>query len=659
MKLPLIAQASPTDSRPRPPLYARPWFISLLLATVTFLVFRQVTTFPFVEFDDQDYVVANARVQGGLSAENVVWAFGASYASNWHPITWISHMLDVELFGTEAAGPHLVNLLLHLGNTLLLFAFWRQATGALWRSAFVAALFALHPLHVESVAWISERKDVLSTFFALLTLLAYVRYTRAILAVETTGTEPPQDPQTTGTAGKPVEDAASPARPARFHYALAVGWFALGLMSKPMLVSLPLLLLLLDYWPLHRFAPQSAREAWMGAWALIREKIPFFGFSAASCLLTVIAQDQGGAVRSLARFSLNARFGNALVAYARYLGKTLWPAQLSLLYPHPGHWPVASVFLASLLLAGLCLLAWRARRRFPYALTGWYWFFISLVPVIGLIQVGEQSMADRYMYLPSIGLFAAAAWGGAEVLAGFGIGRAGAVAVAGLALAACTVRTMGQLPCWRDTESLYRHALAVTGNNPGIQRFLAFHYYNLGNAAKEAGHLEEAIANYHRSMELDPQSSLAHNNLGMALQNAGRLQEAIPEYFRAIELSPTNANARNNIGVALAAAGNLDEAIRQFSESVRLVPNNPGAHNNLGALLFRQGKFAEAVTEYAAAARLAPGNPAVHDNLGDALARLGRTEEATACYRRALQLDPNDPVARKRLSSSPAPKPGP
>ena len=635
------APAPPEESSP---LFSRPWFVSLVLAVVTFAVFRQVTTYPFVEFDDQDYILSNPHVQGGLSPQNVAWAFGSSYASNWHPVTWISHMLDADLFGPNAAGPHLVNLLLHIANTLLLFAFWRQATGALWRSAFVAALFALHPLHVESVAWVAERKDVLSGLFALLTLLAYLRYTR----LKASGAPPalaPAAPQ----AG--AGSAAAPPRPPGFYYLLALGWFALGLMSKPMLVTFPILLLLLDYWPLRRFTPGSSREAATQGWTLVREKLPFLGLAAMSCLLTLVAQQQGGALRSLARFSLSARIENALVSYARYLGKTFWPVNLSLLYPHPGHWSLVSVVLSTLLLLGLCAAALLIRRRLPYAFSGWYWFFISLVPVIGLVQVGEQSMADRYMYLPSIGLFAALAWGGAALLARCRVTGAGAAVVPALVLVTCAVVTTRQVPHWRDTESLYLRAIAVTSPNPSAVRFLAYHYYNLGNAAKDAGHFDEAIARYRRSLELDPGSSLTHNNLGMAIQNSGHVDEAIAEYIRAVQLQPGNANARNNLGVALAAIGRADEAVQQLTESVRLDPNNAGAHNNLGALLFRQGKFTEAIPEYTEAVRLSPGSPAVLDNLGDALARAGRGEEAGAAFRRALQLNPNDPVARKRLSS--------
>lgn len=650
MKLrPDLAQPAPAPTEELPPLVFRPWFISLVLALVTFAVFRQVTSFPFVEFDDQEYILSNPHVQGGLTAGNVAWALSSSYASNWHPVTWLSHMLDVDLFGLDASGPHLVNLLLHIANTLLLFAFWRRATGALWRSAFVAALFALHPLHVESVAWVAERKDVLSTLFALLTLLAYERYCRGKAVAEAGAAGAPAPAPVTGSGDSQATAAEAAARPPFVYYALALGGFALGLMSKAMLVSLPLLFLLLDYWPLQRFQPRSVREALVKGWALLREKFPFFGLAAASCLLTVVAQHQGGALQSLTRLSFNARAGNAVVSYARYLEKTVWPVNLSLLYPHPGQWPVAYIALATLLLAALSVAALLMRRRYPYALVGWYWFFIALVPVIGLVQVGAQSMADRYMYIPSIGLFVAAAWGGAGLLAHYRVSGAAAAVLPGLVLVACAVRTTVQVPHWRDTESLYRQAIAASGRNPAAERFLAYHYYNLGNAAKAAGRLEEAIARYRGSLEIDPQNSLVHNNLGMALQNSGRLAEAIPEYVRAVELSPTNANARNNLGVALASSGNAPEATRQLAESVRLDPSNAEAHNNLGALLFRQGKFTEAVAEYSQAARLAPGNPAVYDNLGDALARAGRAAEAAASYRQALKLNPNDPVALKRL----------
>lgn len=288
-------------------MFVQPWFISLLLAVATFAVFQSVSTFPFVELDDHAYVMSNPHVQGGLTAENVIWAFGACYSSNWHPLTWLSHMLDVELFGSGAAGPHLVNLLFHIANTLLLFAFLRRTTGALWRSALVAGLFALHPLHVESVAWVAERKDVLSTFCGLLALIAYARFT------QTSGARQVGRTKLGAAAATP-----KPGRSPRFYYALALGWFALGLTSKPMLVSLPILLLLLDYWPLGRFGAGSAREAWDQSRGLVLEKVPFLGLALASCVVTLVAQSQGGAVQSLEHYSIGERVGNALVAYARY-----------------------------------------------------------------------------------------------------------------------------------------------------------------------------------------------------------------------------------------------------------------------------------------------------------------------------------------------------
>jgi len=614
------------DADDRVPLYQRPWFAGLVLAVLTFGVFQQVTSYPFVEFDDQDYVVSNPHVQGGLSGADLAWAFTSTHASNWHPITWISHMLDVQLFGQNAAGPHLVNLLWHIANALLLLSFLRKATGQNWPSAFAAALFALHPLHVESVAWVAERKDVLSTCFALLTLHAYLDYTRAR-----------------------APGGAAPGRPARFHYGLALFWFALGLMSKPMLVSLPLLLLLVDYWPLGRFSKGAA-----AARVLLWEKLPFVALSALSCGMTLFAQYHGGAVQDFAHLPVQARVANALVSFSRYLGKTVLPLHLSILYPYPGNWPWVSVLLSALLLVAVSAAAVCLRRRFPALVVGWFWFVISLLPVIGLVQVGEQSMADRYMYIPSIGLFAAIAWLGAAAAARLALAPSAVGGIAGVLLAGCAARTMVQVPYWRDTESLYLHALATGGPNPTVVRFLAYHYYNLGNAAKEAGNAEEAIVRYRGSLKMDPQNSLAHNNLGMVYQAIGRIRDAIPEYGKAVELSPTNAHARNNLGVALAAGGNLEEAAKQLVESARLAPDNAEAHNNLGALYFRQGKFKEAVPEYEAAARLAPGNPGVLDNLGDALARLGRPEEAQSAYRKALGIDPGDPVAQKRLGIGPA-----
>ena len=684
------------------------WCLPLLLAAALW-AFWPVLHSDFVELDDFLYVQDNPQVLGGLTAQNLAWAFTTVHAHNWHPVTWISHMLDATLFGPRAGaeGPHLVNLGLHLGNTLLLFAFWRRTTGALWRSALVAGLFALHPLRVESVAWISERKDVLSAFFFLLTLLAYRRYvgsgcSRApenqnpnaaaqisALELQASSLKPQASSPKPQTSSLPPSAAAvptpsellrrtgeppasSPQPPAFPYYVLALVLFALGLMSKPMVVSLPVVLLLLDYWPLGRWQWTSLQESVPQLAGLVREKLPFFALAACSCVATLIAQSHG-AVRDLTRFPLSARLENALVSYPRYLGKLVWPSQLSVLYPHPGHWPLGSVALAALVVGLLWLGAVAIRRRYRFAFTGWAWFFVMLLPVIGLVQVGDQSLADRYTYLPCIGALVVVAWGAGELAAAWPRLRPGLALLAGLGLAACAWGARQQTACWQNSDTLYAHALAVTHNSPLVRQMLSLHCYNLGNFEKDAGRPWAAAARYRQALQLNPANASAHNNLGLALQTEAGLEDAVlellglgfwrepswrawseaaaGEYLQAVRLDPASANARNNLGVALTRQGKLDEAIAQFTQALRLAPDNASGHNNLGALLARRGRYAEAIQEYAAAARLAPGSPAVLDNLGDALAHEGRTNEATAQYRQALRLNPRDPVAARRLQA--------
>jgi len=608
------------------------WGVLALLAILTLATYWPVLRCDFVEFDDFDYVKANPHILTGLSLNNLAWAFQAGYASNWHPVTWLSHMLDAQLFGAGPGGPHLVNLLLHVVNVLLLFAVLKRFTGAFWRAALVAGLFALHPLHVESVAWVSERKDVLSTCFGLLSLCAYGAYARR------------------ATATPPTARPDSKMREWRL-YLLAWLLFALSLMSKPMLVTLPLLLLLLDYWPLGRIPAAAPQARWPVVRKLLVEKLPFFLLSAISAILTLAAQNRGGAVRNFDQFSVGARLGNAVVSYARYLAKAVWPTQLSFFYPNPGSWPALDLTLSALLLMIGCVAAARLARTFPFVLTGWYWYLIALLPVIGLVQVGAQAMADRYTYIPLVGPFILFAWGTHAWLRRYAVPGALFGLAAGVLLCLSAWLTRTQLACWQNTETLYRHALAASENNPQVVRFLGYYYYNLGNAAREAGRIDEAIARYRRALELDPTAASAHNNLGMALQAQGRLDQAAAEYLAAITLAPTNGNARNNLAVILAGAGKLEEAVKQFSEVVRLSPDNVEAQNNLGTLCFRLGDIGEAIRHYTEAVRLAPQNPVVHNNLGDALRRAGRLEEAVAQYRQAQQIAPQDPVSRQRLQA--------
>ncbi|MGD0253772.1 MAG: tetratricopeptide repeat protein, partial [Verrucomicrobiota bacterium] len=458
---------------------SRPRLIGLLLALVTLLVYLPVCRYNFVNYDDGDYVTENQVVQNGLTWAGVEWAFTTWHAGNWHPLTWLSHMLDCELFGLNPGAHHLVNVLFHAANVVLLFALLLRMTNSLWPGAFVAALFAWHPLHVESVAWISERKDVLSTFFALLTLLAYVRHAKSVACDEwqMTGTA-----ETTGTP-----NLSRFARHPSLFYWLALIFFTLGLMSKPMLVTLPFVMLLLDLWPLKRVTSDKWQVA--GVLRLALEKWPFFLLTAISCVVTFFAQRGGDAVVSLAKVSLRYRLENAPVAAVRYLLKMIRPADLAVIYPMPDKIPALAVAAAVTALILISAVAWLVRRRSPYLLVGWLWFLGTLVPVIGLVQVGGAALADRYTYLPSIGLFIAAAFGLRDLADRFRFLKIPVAVAASLMLAGCLMLTENQLRCWRDSQTLFAHAVAVTKDND-------IAHINLGVALEQQGKLDEALAEY-------------------------------------------------------------------------------------------------------------------------------------------------------------------
>lgn len=602
--------------------------------------------FDLVAYDDFDYVTTNRYVESGLTWDGVVWAFRTLHGSNWHPLTWLSLMLDAQLFHRSPGGFHLTNLWLHVVNTVLVFALFRRMTGAHWRSGMVAGLFALHPLHVESVAWVTERKDVLSTFFGLLALMGYVQFVNASKR---------QSPKS------------------KVWYAAALTMFVFGLMSKPMLVTLPFLLLLLDYWPLNRFPVHAFRFT---IWKLIREKIPFLILSLASGVLTFTAQKQGGAVQSSESFSLTARMANVPVAYARYLDKTVWPTKLAFFYPHPGHWPAVWIGLAAFFLIGLTVAAVRMSRPRPWLFLGWFWFLGTLLPVIGLVQVGQQSMADRYTYIPLIGIFIIIAWGLAGLVARWGWGTwAGKVAGA-ILLWACAVRTADQLQHWRNSETLFRHALAVTDRNFIAHNNLGYYLFNhgqtaeaekqyrvalnirpnyadalnnLGHALAQANRFEEAMGCYEAALRADPAHAEARNNLGLALDAAGKPAEAMEQYREVLKRDPENADAHSNLGIALAREGRSDEAIVHLRAAVRSKPRDAIAHNNLGGALMLQKKFGEAAEEYLSALKIAPGYVDAHKNLGFALTALGRRDEAIQQFKAALHVKPDDEEVKKQL----------
>jgi len=537
-------------------MMARPAFVCLLLGLVTLAVFWPVRGFDFISLDDGNYVSANPQVQRGLTMEGVAWAFKIGYVDNWHPVTWLSHMLDATLFGTGATGPHLVNLLLHVGNSVLLFLLLRSLTGAHWPSAVVAGLFAVHPLHVESVAWISERKDVLSTMFLLLTLWAYVRYAR----------------------GSNQCSVFSVQCRSGWYWG-ALGLFALGLMSKPMLVTAPFVMLLLDFWPLGRVEGKKI-------WKLVVEKIPFFVLSAASCVITVVAQRK--AVQSFAHFPFMVRIENAFVAYSRYLGKMLWPGDLTIAYPpQPGHWPAALVIVAVVIVLGGCAVALWGGRKFPFVATGWFWFLGTLVPTIGLVQVGIQSLADRYTYVPSVGIFIVSAWTAGVLCTRWRVPKMAVGSAAVLLVGACAARTANQLPYWRNSETLFRHAIAVTGDNGLAHYSLGFYFF-------QTGRLGEAIGEYRQALQISPDSVELLSDLGAALDQAGEPNQAVEKLGGALRVSPHNALAHYRLGNALVKLGKNGEAIEHYQQAVVSQPNLIEARNNLAVALFKENKAEEA-----------------------------------------------------------------
>jgi tetratricopeptide (TPR) repeat protein len=562
---------------------SRPRVIGLVLALVTLLLYLPVRTHGFVNYDDPDYVTENQNVKNGLTWPDIKWAFTTGHASNWHPITWLSHMADCELFRLNPGGHHLVNVLFHAANAVLLFALLLRLTEKIWPSALIAALFAWHPLHVESVAWVSERKDVLSTFFALLALLSYARYARKQSRVESRGSS--------ASTASPTLDS----RLSTLDCSLALFFFALGLMSKPMLVTLPFVMLLLDFWPLQRF-PLSAFR--LPLWS---EKIPFFLLTIISCVITFLAQRGGDAVVSLAKVSLSYRLENAPVAVARYLLKMIWPADLAVIYPMPEKISAIAVVATVAILIFISGAAWLARRRRPYLLVGWLWFLGTLIPVIGLVQVGGAALADRYTYFPAIGIFIAVVFGFCELAERFHFPKIIFPAAAIFILTACLFWTEKQLSYWRDSETLFRHAIAVTKNND-------IALADLGVALDAQGRLDEALGYYRQAAQLEAGRYQIHNNIASILDKMGQPAEALAEYREAVRLKPDLAFLHNGLGGELAALGQPDEALREFAEAARLDPNYAWPHVGTAKVFFQQGRDAEAVNELRAALRIEPDN---------------------------------------------------
>ncbi len=589
--------------------------VAAALVLITLLLYWPVHRYEFLNFDDTDYVTKNPIVQAGLTVKGVFWAFQTTYASNWHPLTWLSHMLDCELYGLTPGGHHLTNVFLHLANTLLLFALLRRMTGALWPSALVAALFAWHPLHVESVAWVSERKDVLSTFFGLLALLTYGFYAE---------------------------------RPGWKRYTLTLLAFILSLLAKPMLVTLPFLLLLLDFWPLERSAECGVRSAESGGsgrlrlWQkLVLEKAPFFGLSLISCVVAFLAQKSGGSLASMTRLPLGERAANAAVAYASYLWQTIWPLELAVFYPHPLHSSGAKVMAALMVLLAVSVVVFLSRRA--YLVMGWLWYLGTLVPVIGLVQVGDHARADRYTYLPLVGIFIGVVWAATELAAARPSWRRPLQASAVCVSALLALGTRFQLSHWKASESLFQRALVVTDNN-----YIA--HNNLGNVLDLSGRHEAARRHYEETLRIRPDFAGTHYNLANVFAREGNIDGALRHYRTAIELQPDYADAHYNLGVLLANRGQADEAIEHHRTALRSRPAFAEAHNSLGNLLFRQGKLDEAIASYRGALQARPSYLDALLNLALALKQAGKKTEALHQYAEAARLHPESPRAHSDLA---------
>jgi tetratricopeptide (TPR) repeat protein len=653
--------------------------VCIFLAAITFAVFGQTLRHEFVNFDDGLYVYENPVVQKGLTREGIVLAFTRVYASNWHPLTMMSHMLDCQFYGLSPGGHHLTNILLHTATVILLFLVLRRMmglrsnksigattpqvslrsdegvgasavaeamadksatpAGALWRSAFVAAVFAIHPLRVESVAWVAERKDVLSGLFFMLTLWAYARY---------------------------VEKSKVQSPKSKVFYGLVLLFFALGLMSKPMLVTLPFVLLLLDYWPLGRVTgdqPSLRSFGPAGKWRvagadsrftrhasritpqishLLLEKLPLLGLAVASCVVTIYAQHE--AMQSSEKVSLPLRLGNASISYVAYLGQMFWPSGLAVLYPFaPGDIGVSKVVLSLVLLAGISTGVFILRRRCPYFLTGWLWYLIMLAPVMGILQVGWQARADRYTYLPQIGLYLLLTWAAADLCAGWRYRRVMLGGCATVILVALIFCARAQTSYWRNSESLWTHTLACTSDN-----FIG--YNSLGSALLKMGRGDEAIAQYQKALQIKPDNAEAHNNLGNVLLQKGQVDEAMVHYQKTLQIKPDSAEAHNNLGNALFQKGQVDEAMVHYQKTLQIKPDSVGACYNLGNALLQKGKVDEAIAHYRKALQINPDFADAHYNLGKALCQKGRVDEAITHLQKTLQIKPDSPDVLNNLA---------
>ncbi len=621
------------------------WWPCLLIAALVLLAFLPALNNGFVQYDDPDYVSNNPKVQEGLTLSGVAWAFDPAtiVGANWHPLTMVSHLLDCQLYGLAPFGHHLTSVLLHVLNSVLLFIVLRRMTGALWCSLAVAVWFGVHPAHVESVAWVSERKDVLSGLFWMLTLLAYHEYTKR---------RAERSPRTW------------------IYYALALVAFLLGLLAKPMLVTLPFVLLLLDYWPLRRLTPASWRP-------LLLEKVPFFALTIASSVITFLVQKKGGAMELALEIPLAARVANAVVSYLRYVGMLFWPTDLTAFYPFQVSWPIAMVvgalgFVAIVSLASL----WLGKER-GYWPVGWFWFFGTLVPVIGLVQVGAQSIADRYTYLPSIGLFIAVAWAADDLRQRWRVPGAAVGVIGAVTALACVVATRHQIGFWRDGETLFRRILTRNGDHymPHVglgsalidqRRYpeaiavlerareldpkVVLTYLNLCAAYLAEGRAAEAVAASRQGTRLAPKMLTAWSNLGRSQMQAGETAGAVDSFQKAVALAPKSAENFHLLGLALRWEQRFDEANAAQRRALELQPDMLQAREQMIKALILKGDLTKARMEWRTLSGLMPGSLVEHNSFGVLLAEIGRIEDATKEFEAAHRIAPNDPDTKNNLA---------
>jgi Tfp pilus assembly protein PilF len=581
-------------------------FICLGLALIVIVPFYQTSQFKFVHYDDDLYILGNKNIRTGFDRSSVSWAFTTLFACNWQPLTWLSLMLDYKMYGTSAGGYHVTNVLIHLSNTLLLFFIFARMTGGLWKSGFVAALFAVHPLHVESVAWVMARKDVLSTMFWLLTMAAYSYYAD---------------------------------NPSLRRYVWVFIAFGLGLMSKPMLVTLPFVLLLLDFWPLRRFQG----GAFIAGRRLILEKVPLIAISAVISAITILAQDRSGALTSFGDIGVSERMVNAVVSYGEYVAKMLLPVNLAVFYPYPTSFPISVVLLSGSFLGAVCFFSFRYIRTAPYLAMGWLWYLITLLPVSGVIQVGVQAMADRYTYIPLIGLFIAIAWGIPDLLKGNPFYRYFIPVAAGTTILLLVILTFKQTGVWKDSFVLFEHAIAVTEGNYVAHNNLGIHLLGYKRFGEAASHFEKVV-------QIKPDNEKYLTNLGIALYRQKRYEEAMTYYLRAIAVNPRFAGAYYNAADVYLVSGRENEALEYYRKALHLRPGNAAAENNVAEILIRQEKLDEAIIYLRAAIRHHPDFATARNTLAVVLTRKNQISEAIDELNEALRINPRYTEAINNLS---------